>query len=201
MPNVPGVAGQLIRKPVAVTTMVQPPPSNDDLQPPQREPEPEPALTAADHIPPTQEQLAALSIEQQNIPKKGMTPNEAPAPIYKFTDKDREEASKARWSKKYDWEASPLDDALSYLAEIRVECERGGLILQKRVSELRIEKVKCFSCDNIINLSEGRWAGMRTRNNFDTGVPESAYACSAACMLKLNREFTHPVQVRQAVGG
>ena len=154
---------------------------------------PEPATTAADHVPPTQDELAALSLATQTVAKRGtMTPGETVP--YSFTPKDREEASKARWSERYDWEFSDIDDALAYLAEIRSECERGGLILQKRVSELKVEKVKCYSCSNVINISEGRWAGMRTRNNFETGVPESAYACSAACMLTLNRTFSHPTR-------
>jgi hypothetical protein len=203
MPTIP-VAGQ----PRKVTIITQPP--VEDVRPAVisststgeikevPEPTPEPALTAADHIPPTQDELAALSVATQNIAKRNaMTPGEAPA--YKFTVVDREKASEARWSKRYDWEHSNLDDALAYLAEIRAECERGGLLLQGRISELKVERVKCFGCDNIINLSEGRWATMRTRNNFETGVPESAYACSAACGLKLNREFTHPVAIRQPV--
>lgn len=183
MPQVPNIAG-------LPTKMVQPPLSQV------REPDPlatpEPAKTAADHIPPTQEQLAALSIAQQTIAKK----NEM-EPHILTPDERKEKAIKAveaRWSKRYNWEDADLDDALAYLAEIRLECERGGITLQKRVSELKVEKVKCFGCDNIINISEGRWATMRTRNNFETGIPETAFACSAACGLKLNREFTHPTR-------
>ena len=190
MPTVPNIAGQ--HKPIV---MIQPPPSQVT------EPVPEPALTPADHKPPTQAELAALSVATQNVAKRNsMTPSSpSEAPAYKFTDADRAKASESRWSKLYPWDTANIDDALLYLAEIRAECEKGGIILQKRVSELKVETVKCYGCDNIINLSEGRWATMRTRNNFETGVPESAYACSAACGLKLNREFTHPVAVRQAV--
>jgi hypothetical protein len=198
MPTVPNIAGQphkvIIQPPVEDVRPITE--SKEDL-----EPAPEPALTAADHKPPTQEELAALSVATQNVAKRNsMTPSTSgEAPAYEFTDADRKKASEARWSKKYDWEHANLDDALAYLAEIRAECERGGLLLQGRISELKVERVKCYGCDNIINLSEGRWATMRTRNNFETGQPESAYACSAACGLKLNREFTHPVAIRQPV--
>lgn len=154
---------------------------------------PEPALTAADHIPPSQDDLAVLTIAQQTIAqRRTMTPND---PSYKFTDEDRKAAIEARKEKKFDWEEANLNDALSYLASIRAEVERGGLVLQRRVSELKVERVKCFGCDNEINISEGRWATMRTRNNFETGLSESAYACSAACGLKLNRGFSHPLRV------
>src|SRR5439155_4771154 len=188
MPLVPNIQGQP-RKP---TVMVQPPPSQV-TEAPTPEPVPEPAIKVEDIKPPTQDELAAQSILQQTIAKRNqMTPNTEPA--YQFTDADRAKAIEARKAKRYDWELAPLDDALAYLAEIRAECEAGGLLLQKRVSELKIEKVKCFGCDNVINLSEGRWATSRTRNNFETGIPETAYACSAACGLKLNREFTHPTR-------
>ena len=193
MPTIP-VAGT---PRLANTTMIQPPPSQ--VIETDTTAIPEPAIAVADIPRPSQDELAALSIATQNVNKRNtMTP--APVsdtPEYKFTDADRKKASVSRWSSKYPWEVAALDDALAYLAEIRAECERGGLILQKRVSELKVEKVKCFGCDNIINLSEGRWATMRTRNNFETNIPESAYACSAACGLKLNREFTHPVAIRQ----
>ena len=175
MPTIPNIAGQ----PRKATVMVQPPPSQVTEAPmpvtdPVPEPVPEPAIKIEDIKPPTQEELAERSILQQTIAKRNqMTPNTEPA--YQFTD-------------------APLDAALAYLAEIRAECETGGLLLQKRVSELKVEKVKCFGCDNIINLSEGRWATSRTRNNFETGIPETAYACSAACGLKLNRDFTHPTR-------
>lgn len=189
MPTVPNIAGQPSK---AVRVITQPPPSDVT-----DEPIPEKALTAADIIPPTQAELAELSIQTQNVAKRNtMTPNsEPPKPIYAFTDADRQKAEAARKAAQYPWETAPLDGALAHLAEIRAETEKGGLVLQRRVSEQKIEKVKCFGCDNIINLSEGRWATMRTRNNFETGLPESAYACSAACGLKLNREFSHPVRI------
>lgn len=191
MPIVPNIAGQ----PKKPTIMVQPPPSQVTEPTPESKEVPEPAIPISAIPQPTQDELATRSIAQQTVAKRNeMTPNAEPA--YKFTDADRKKASLASpaHAKPYDWEFAPLDTALAYLAEIRAECETGGLLLQKRVSELKIEKVKCFGCDNIINLSEGRWATSRTRNNFETGIPETAYACSAACGLKLNREFQHPTR-------
>lgn len=192
MPQVPNVQGQP-RKP---TTLTQPAIEDDDkgqavpVATLAKEPEPEPPLI---HTQKGQDELAALAGIQQSVPqRRTMTPND---PAYKFTDEDRKEAIKARWESKYDWEEADVDEALAYLAAIRSEVEKGGLVLQRRVSELKVERVKCFGCTNIINLSEGRYATMRTRNNFETGLPESAYACSAACGLKLNRDFGHPVRV------
>lgn len=178
MPQVPEIAGQ--PRKLTIT------------QPPIEEPEPRLPIPT----PPSQEELAALSIQQQTIPKRNqMAPGEDKPPTYKFTDEDRKLALEARWSSKYPWDTADLDEALAYLGELRLETERGGIALQQRVSELKLEKAKCFGCDNIIDISAGRWAGYRTRNNFETGIPETGYACSAACMLKLNRDFSHPVRV------
>lgn len=189
MPSVPNILGQP-RKPV---TMIQPPLSQ--VTEPETKEVPEPATSPA-QVRPTQDELAAQAIQQQTVRKRDeMIPGAEPA--YKFTDDDRRAAVAARMAKRYLWEEAPIDEALSYLAEIRAEVERGGLILQKRISELKVEKVKCFGCDNVINISEGRWATMRTRNNFETGLPETAYACSAACGLKLNKDFSHPTRVPQ----
>ena len=197
VPNVPNI------KPASPPrVIIQPPPGSDTPTIPAIELEPEPAVNVADIVQPTQEEIAAKGLASQTVPRRNqMTPSTevAAKPHYQFTDKDREEAIAARKAQKYDWEGSALDESLVYLAEIRAEVERGGLILEKRISQQRIETVKCFSCENIINISEGRWAGMRTRNNFETGVPESAYACSAACYLKLQREFVHPVTARQSI--
>lgn len=199
MPSVPNVRGQVM--PRVITQPPIPGAALDESAEDNRaEIKPEPAINIADIHQPSQEELAERGLAQQTVTKRNlMTPSSKPAdptPIYQFTDKDRKEAAAARAAKKYDWEAANLDEALAYLAEIRAECERGGLILQNRVSQLRIETVKCFSCENIINISEGRYAGMRTRSNFETGIPESAYACSAACYLKLQREFVHPTAIR-----
>jgi hypothetical protein len=201
MPSVPNVKLQA----AGPRVIIQPPPGSDipdipaiELPEPEK---PEPAIPIADIPIPTQEELAARGLASQTIARRNqMTPSTDPPPKdthYKFTDRDRKEAEAARKANKYDWEASALDEALIYLAEIRAEVERGGLILEKRISQQRVETVKCYSCENIINISEGRWAGMRTRNNFETNIPESAYACSAACYLKLQREFVHPLSARQ----
>lgn len=192
MPHVPEVAGQ--PRPKSIT---QPPIETD---PPIKvatkveEVEPEPAIPVSDR--PSQDDLAALSIQTQTVAKRNaMTPGaEKPSP-YKFTDEDRKLASESHWTSRYPWDTADLDEALSYLAELRLETEKGGIALQKRISELKVERAKCFGCDNTIEISAGRWAGYRTRNNFETGIPEVAYACSAACMIKLNRDFAHPVRV------
>lgn len=193
MPNSPVPVSPILKKP---SIMIQPPPSQvTEIEPIAKATEvPEPAIKVEDIPRPSQEDLAALSIDQQTIRKRNEMVPGTETPPYKFTDSDRKLALEARRFKEYDWEEANIDAALIYLAEIRAECERGGIILSKRVSELKVERVKCFGCDNIINLSEGRWATMRTRNNFETGIPESAYACSAACGLKLNREFSHPTR-------
>lgn len=191
MPSVPNVKGQ-----VGPRVIIQPPISALEAQAEQ----PEPAIKVEDFRPPSQEELAARGLATQTVTKRNqMTPSTEPAKHYQFTDDDRKDAIAARQAQKYDWETSTLDESLIYLAEIRAECERGGLILEKRISQQRVETVKCYSCENIINISEGRWAGMRTRNNFETNIPESAYACSAACYLKLQREFVHPITARQSL--
>ena len=198
MPSVPNVRGQ-----VTPRVIIQPPLANDMPAIPAIEVpdlEPEPAIKVEDFVPPSQGELAARGLAQQTVTKRNqMSPSTEPSIHYQFTDADRKEAVAARQAQKYDWETSALDESLIHLAEIRAECERGGLILEKRISQQRIETVKCYSCENIINISEGRWAGMRTRNNFETNIPESAYACSAACYLKLQREFIHPITARQAI--
>jgi len=167
------------------TVMVQPAPD-----------EPEPPLP----IPPakTQEELAKMAMDSQVVMTKGaMTPSSTPPeplpPSYQFTDEDRAKALRMR--EKYDWENSPLNEALEHLAAIRLETERGGMLLQKRISENRVERVKCFACENIIEVTAGRFVTYRVRNNFETGLPEAAYACSQACALILNRDFPHPTRV------
>src|SRR5208282_1007963 len=102
-------------------------------------------------------------------------------------------AIETRWAKNYDWEFGDLDTALEYLAELRVEVEKGGTVLQNRISTLKVTKVKCYGCENMIDLTVSKgFVGMRTRNNFDTGVPESAYACSQKCWMKVQAFFEHP---------
>lgn len=180
------------------TKMVVPEPVKDEPVPLSATPikviEPEPVLPIP--APKSQDELATISIASQTVTnKRAMIPSTEPAKL-PITDEQRviqaKQAIEARWSRKFNWDDSPIDMALEYLAELRLEVEKGGLTLQRRVSEARVEKVKCYSCDNIISISEGRWAGMRTRNNYETGISESAYACSAACYLKLQREYVHP---------
>lgn len=198
MPSIPNIAGQP-RRGVLASVITQPPLSQVTELPVEPLPVeskevPEPAIPITAIPPPTQDELAAQSLTQQTVRKRNeMTPDSEPS-TYTFTDEDRAKAIESKRAKRYPWDSSPLDDALAYLAEIRAECEHGGLILQRRVSELKVEKVKCFGCSNMIDISQGRWATMRTRNNFETGLSESAYACSAACGLKLNRDFTHPTR-------
>lgn len=204
MPSVAGIKGQPAK------SMTQPAPEHDppiyspvDSKVPVQVPaqaEPEPALTPkALQPPPSQDDLAAEAMKTQVVGKDQMEPSSiplSPAP-YTFTDEDREAAAKAHWGKAYPWETAPLQDALSFLAEIRALVEKGGILLQKRVSEERVQYVKCYGCENMVDISSGRWVTYRTRNNFETGLPETAYACSQACGLKLNREFTHPTRVPQ----
>lgn len=208
MPSVPGIKGQPAK------SMTQPAPEHDPpvyapVDPPKvaqvaqplKVQEPEPALTPkALQPPPSQDDLAEIGMKTQVVGKEGMEPSSTPAPIpaYTFTDADREAAAKAHWGKAYPWETAPLQDALSFLAEVRALTEKGGVMLQKRISEQRVEYVKCFGCENMINLASGKWMTYRIRNNFETGLAETAYACSQACGLKLNRDFTHPVRIPQS---
>lgn len=171
------------------------------------EPEPEPAQTAADFVPPTQDELAATGVRQQNVsPRGAMEPGEdtttkVPVP-YKFTDADRAKAAASRNKlAKFDWEVEPMDECLAYLAELRAETERGGLVLQRRISEQRQSHAKCFACDNIIDIGAGRFAGSKTRNNFDTGLPEVAYACSAKCYIIMGRDFRHTTYAEEVAKG
>jgi hypothetical protein len=203
MPPVANVKGQPISP--AANKMIVPEPIKDEPIPlsatlPKVDKVDEPELAIpVDQLPvKSQDELAAISIATQTVAqKRNMVPSTeiAKPPL---THEQRVEqaklAAETRWSKRYNWEEAPIEDALEYLAEIRLETERGGLVLQRRVSEMRIEKVKCFGCDNIINVGEGRWATYRTRNNYETGLTETQYACSAACALKLNKEFTHPIR-------
>src|SRR5258707_12282892 len=86
MPTVPNVLGQpkppnkvMIQPPITqVTEPVPDPVRTVTMEVP--EPIPEPALTAADHIPKSQDQLAAESIAQQTVAKRNtMTANAEPA--------------------------------------------------------------------------------------------------------------------------
>ena len=114
-------------------------------------------------------------------------------------------AAAARWSKRFDWLTCDIDDGMAYLAELRKESEAGGLIMQRRVSDMKVETVECYNptcmkgpvggdlkpTRTIIDISSGRFAGCRSRHNPETGIQETAYACSAACFLYLTGNFTH----------
>lgn len=182
-----------------VAQPIQPIQSTQPIQPVEQIPEP-PLTPKALQPPPSQDELADLSMKTQVVAKDAMTPSDIPSPQppYTFTDADREAAAKAHWGKAYPWETAPLQDALSFLAEVRALCEKGGILLQKRASEERVQYVKCFGCENMVDISSGKWVTYRTRNNFETGLTETAYACSQACGLKLNRDFTHPVRIPQS---
>lgn len=215
MPSVAGVKGQ----PASPRTMTQPAPEHDPpiyapVDPPKGskaevkpevkaevKPEPEPAsIPPALQPQPSQEDLAVVAMKTQVVAKPTMEPSDSPAnqPVYVFTDADREAAARAHWGKAYPWETAPMQDALAFLAEVRALCEKGGIILQKRQSEERLTLVKCYGCENMIDIASGKWMIYRVRNNFETGLPEAAYACSQACGLKLNREFTHPTRIPQS---
>lgn len=137
------------------------------------------------------------------IAKPPMTPEQR---------KDRaRKAAEARWSQNLDWNTCPVDEGLEHLAVLRLEAEKGGIILQERLSNNRVEKVECYNPDcftnpetgqrckvevagakrTIIDVGSARFAGYRTRHNPDTGVVETAYACSAACYIYLGSNFTH----------
>jgi len=106
-------------------------------------------------------------------------------------------AAKARWAKaKIDWETIPIEEALIVLADMRAEGELGGNIVQRRISQARVEETVCYnpSCmrdgqRTRIDIGSGRFAGKRDRINKDTGAYESAYACSAACWLYVTKNF------------
>lgn len=114
-------------------------------------------------------------------------------------------AAEARWGKRFDWETSTITDCESKLAYLRTEMERGGLILQKRMSTERVNSAICYNpgCKNgprdtdgnptpaKIDIGSGRFAGSRSRHNPDSGVMETAYACSAACFLYMSANFKH----------
>lgn len=110
-------------------------------------------------------------------------------------------AADTRWSKRFDWETSSLDDCTAELAAIRAEGERGGLIVQRRMSTERISTATCYnpSCGKPLDITSGRFAGCRTRTNDSTGIKETAYACSAACYLYMTNNFKHQTINREPV--
>lgn len=118
-------------------------------------------------------------------------------------------AAAGRWGKRFDWETSTIEDCQSKLADMRAEAERGGLILQRRMSVERVNRAICYNPDchrgpegkqMPIDIGSGRFAGSKSRVNPDTGQMETAYACSAACYLYLSNNFRHsPGVVREPV--
>lgn len=99
---------------------------------------------------------------------------------------------------KVDWEAIPMEDGLQRLADLRAESDKGGLIMQRRMDEERVETRLCYnpSCKNgqdggrkLIVVGTGNFAGAKHRQNYETGKVETEYACSAACFMYLTNNF------------
>lgn len=122
-------------------------------------------------------------------------------------------AADARWNRKFDWDKTPMDKCKDKLAELRAEAERGALVLQKRMSSECITQATCYNpaCKHgpevdgartpmVIDITGGRFVGCKTRMNPDTGLMETAYACSEGCYLYLSANFKHsPPPMREAV--
>lgn len=116
-------------------------------------------------------------------------------------------AADTRWSKRFDWDTASIEDCQSKLSDMRAEAERGGLILQRRMSTERVNDAICYNPDckkndgkpAIIDIGSGRFAGSKSRINPDTGIMETAYACSAACYLYLSNNFRHSPVVREPI--
>lgn len=212
MPQVPNVAGQVTKlakvnepsslpKPKVETELIVPGEDDSKVAIP-TEVQPEPAITPDQWKIPTQAELLEHTIATQTVLGKGATveslspsqPSQSKPPLTEAQRIERaKHAIESRWAKHYPWDSADIDDSLSYLAELRAEVEKGGITLQNRISVLKVEKVKCYGCEKVIELGSGHnFVGMRTRNNFDTGIPESAYACCQRCYIKLQREYEHP---------
>lgn len=123
-------------------------------------------------------------------------------------------AAETRWGKRIDWELSTLDECKDKLADLRAEAEKGGIILQRRMSVERVDKAICYNPDcktglkdkdgiqhpAILDIISGRFAGTKCRINPETGLMETAYACSAACWLYLSNNFKHsPGAIKEPV--
>lgn len=116
-----------------------------------------------------------------------------------MTPEERKERAKQaaskRWASpaavKVDWESIPLEEGLAKLADLSAELESARAILARRheVATHDQKVVQCFSCQG--SIEPGKQAGSRTRHNPETGIMETAYACSAACFLVLCRDFPH----------
>jgi hypothetical protein len=120
-------------------------------------------------------------------------------------------AAKARWHNRIDWETCDITLGMEEIAKLRAEAEKGGLILQRRASATMVRTALCYNPNcyqkgadglpitdstgnkirTVIDIASGRAVGSRCRTNQQTGMMETAYACSAACYLYLGSHFTH----------
>src|ERR1700722_14420100 len=117
-------------------------------------------------------------------------------------------AAETRGGKRFEWATSSIDDWQSKLADLRAEAERGGLILERRMTIDRANDAICYNPDchkgidnkpMKIDIGSGRFAGSKSRINPETGIMETAYACSAACYLYLSNNFKHSPIIREPV--
>lgn len=150
------------------------------------------------------------------MPVTPVTPIASPAlPKPPLTPEDKvaraKKAAEARWGEKFDWGAAPIEECKARLAELRSEAEKGGLALQARMSSETVRYAECYnpSClkgprdaagnptRTVLDIASGRFAGYRTRHSEETGLMESAYACSAACYLYLGQNFNHASPYRR----
>ena len=102
-------------------------------------------------------------------------------------------AANIRWSNTFNWEESPLDDAIIQLADLRAELARAQEIVNRRVDISNMKQPTfCYNpdCRKPIDLATGKWAGRRDRRNPETDEIESAYACSTRCWSYLVANFT-----------
>src|SRR5580704_4528297 len=115
--------------------------------------------------------------------RPGVVPPQPPLAQPPQPPKQQTEATKAKWERKIDWHKCSLAEGMALIAEMRAELELGSNIIQNRSGQEEQPEIRCFNpqCAKVIDVASGRFAGMRTRNNAETGLPESAYACSAAC--------------------
>jgi predicted nucleic acid-binding Zn ribbon protein len=86
-------------------------------------------------------------------------------------------AAAARWSKT-DWPNMEIADALTAIAELREELERGSKIVQQRITHPKV--LHCFVCDKII--PDGKWVQNKFTRNVSTGMIDTIYYCSARCV-------------------
>lgn len=114
-------------------------------------------------------------------------PAEPAAAVEKSPEFYKERAKKAaaaRWEGRDKWTDMPLLEAERKLAEMRAELERATEIVRRRLTVA--DFVKCDTCSK--EIANGRWAQVRTRHDFDTGLPVSIYFCSARCISLFNQK-------------